>query len=55
MALDDAPLVMKWAVFGISVAAPIAQVPASVAALKALATPNVKTGVLDENPCRSWC
>jgi mono/diheme cytochrome c family protein len=30
--------------FGISVAAPIAQVPASVAALKALATPNVKTG-----------
>ncbi len=33
--------------FGISVAAPIAQVPASVAALKALATPNVKTGVMD--------
>jgi mono/diheme cytochrome c family protein len=33
--------------FGISVAAPIAQVPASVAALKALATPNVKTGTLD--------
>ncbi len=29
---------------GISVAAPIAQVPASVAAFKALATPNVKTG-----------
>jgi mono/diheme cytochrome c family protein len=33
--------------FGVSVAAPIAQVPASVAALKALATPNVKTGTLD--------
>ena len=33
--------------FGISVAAPIAQVLASVAALKALATPNVKTGTLD--------
>ena len=33
--------------FGISVAAPIAQVPASVAAFKALATPNVKTGTLD--------
>jgi len=33
--------------FGISVAAPIAQVPASVAALKALATPNVKTGTVD--------
>jgi hypothetical protein len=33
--------------FGISVAAPIAQVPASVAALKALATPNVKTGTMD--------
>jgi mono/diheme cytochrome c family protein len=33
--------------FGISVAAPIAQVPGSVAALKALATPNVKTGTLD--------
>jgi mono/diheme cytochrome c family protein len=33
--------------FGISVAAPIAQVPASVAALKTLATPNVKTGTLD--------
>ncbi len=33
--------------FGISVAAPIAQLPASVAALKALATPNVKTGTLD--------
>lgn len=32
--------------FGISVAAPIAQVPASVAALKALPTPNVKTGVV---------
>jgi mono/diheme cytochrome c family protein len=32
---------------GISVAGPIANVPASVAALKALATPNVKTGVLD--------
>jgi mono/diheme cytochrome c family protein len=29
---------------GISVAAPIAQAPASLAALKALATPNVKTG-----------
>jgi hypothetical protein len=29
------------------VAQPIAQVPASVAALKALATPNVKTGALD--------
>jgi mono/diheme cytochrome c family protein len=29
---------------GISVAAPIGRVPASVAALKALATPNVKTG-----------
>jgi mono/diheme cytochrome c family protein len=34
---------------GISVAAPIAQVPASVAALKALATPNVKTGVMEES------
>jgi mono/diheme cytochrome c family protein len=34
--------------FGISVAAPIAQVPASVAALKALATPNLKTGTLDD-------
>ncbi len=34
--------------FGISVAAPIAQVPASVAALKALATPSVKTGTLDD-------
>jgi mono/diheme cytochrome c family protein len=34
--------------FGISVAAPIAQLPASVAALKALATPNVKTGTLDD-------
>jgi mono/diheme cytochrome c family protein len=33
--------------FGISVAAPIGQVPGSVAALKALATPNVKTGTLD--------
>lgn len=32
---------------GISVAAPIEHVPASVAALKALATPNVKTGVMD--------
>jgi hypothetical protein len=32
--------------FGISVAAPIAQVPASVAALKALATPEVKTGTM---------
>jgi hypothetical protein len=30
--------------FGVSVAAPIVQVPASLAALKALATPNVKTG-----------
>jgi mono/diheme cytochrome c family protein len=34
--------------FGISVAAPIAQVPASVAALKALATPNVKTGTIGD-------
>ena len=33
--------------FGISVAAPIAKVPASSAALKALATPNVKTGTMD--------
>jgi len=33
--------------FGISVAGPIAQVPASVAALKALATPSVKTGTMD--------
>ncbi len=33
--------------FGISVAAPIAQVPGSVAAFKALGTPNVKTGTLD--------
>jgi mono/diheme cytochrome c family protein len=33
--------------FGISVAQPIAQVPASVAALKALATPDVKTGAVD--------
>ena len=32
---------------GISVAGPIAKVPASVSALKTLATPNVKTGVLD--------
>jgi len=32
--------------FGIPVAAPIAQVPMSVAALKSLATPNVKTGVV---------
>lgn len=32
--------------FGISVAAPIAQVPASVAALKSLATPDVKTGTM---------
>jgi len=32
---------------GISVAAPIVNVPASAAALKALATPNVKTGALD--------
>ncbi len=32
---------------GISVAAPIERVPALVAALKALATPNVKTGVMD--------
>ena len=32
---------------GIPVAAPIAQVPASVAALKALATPDVKTGTMD--------
>ena len=32
---------------GISVAAPIANVPASSAALKALSTPNVKTGTLD--------
>jgi mono/diheme cytochrome c family protein len=33
--------------FGVSVAAPIARVPASVAALKTLATPNVKTGTMD--------
>ncbi len=33
--------------FGISVAAPIARVPASVAALKTLAAPNVKTGTMD--------
>lgn len=32
---------------GISVAAPIAKVPATVPALKALATPNVKTGTMD--------
>jgi mono/diheme cytochrome c family protein len=34
--------------FGIPVAAPIAQVPTSVAALKTLATPNVKTGTTDD-------
>ncbi len=33
--------------FGISVAAPIAQVPANVAALKALVTPDVKTATMD--------
>ncbi len=33
--------------FGISVAGPMSQVPASVAALKALATSNVKTATLD--------
>jgi mono/diheme cytochrome c family protein len=33
--------------FGVSVAAPIQQLPVSVAALKSLATPNVKTGTLD--------
>ena len=33
--------------FGIPVAAPIAKVPASAAAFKALATPNVKTGAVD--------
>ena len=33
--------------FGISVAAPIARVPDSAAALKALATPDVKTGTMD--------
>jgi mono/diheme cytochrome c family protein len=33
--------------FGISVAAPITQVPASAAALKALVTTNVKTGTLN--------
>jgi mono/diheme cytochrome c family protein len=33
--------------FGISVAAPLTQIPESVAALKALATPNVKTGTMD--------
>jgi mono/diheme cytochrome c family protein len=32
---------------GISVAAPFAHIPDSVAALKALATPNVKTGTMD--------
>jgi hypothetical protein len=32
--------------FGIPVAVPISQVPASAAALKALATPNVKTGTV---------
>ena len=32
---------------GISVAAPIAKIPASPAALKALATPNVKTATID--------
>jgi mono/diheme cytochrome c family protein len=32
---------------GIPVAGPMAQVPSSVAALKALATPNVKTGMLE--------
>jgi mono/diheme cytochrome c family protein len=32
--------------FGVSVAAPIQQAPASVAALKALPTPNVKTGTI---------
>jgi mono/diheme cytochrome c family protein len=35
---------------GISVASPIAQVPASAAALKALATPNVKTGTIQSMP-----
>jgi len=33
--------------FGIPVAGPISQVPASVDALKSLATPNVKTGTID--------
>jgi hypothetical protein len=33
--------------FGISVAAPFTHIPESVAALKALATPNVKTGTMD--------
>jgi len=33
--------------FGISVAAPIAKVPASAAALKALATSNVRSGTMD--------
>jgi mono/diheme cytochrome c family protein len=33
--------------FGISVAGPIAKVPPSVATLKTLATPNVKSGTLD--------
>ena len=33
--------------FGTSVATPISKVPASAAALKALATPNVKTGTMD--------
>ena len=33
--------------FGVSVAQPIALVPASVSALKALATPDVKTGALE--------
>ena len=40
---------------GISVAAPIARAPDSLAALKALATPNVKTGTAGGNPCRSCC
>jgi mono/diheme cytochrome c family protein len=34
--------------FGVSVAQPIAQVPASVAAFKALATPDVKTGAVGD-------
>jgi len=33
--------------FGISVAAPFTHIPESVGALKALATPNVKTGTMD--------
>jgi mono/diheme cytochrome c family protein len=33
--------------FGVSVAAPFEHLPASVAALKSLATPNVKTGAID--------